>query len=438
MNPVTPDIKKGVRALDKELESTGFKEVSAPAEAQQLFDTFGTPYSLHSLDRTSNIGQVPSEYILIRKKEPLHLGNIKSTGSKEGVPVRTEAQHLNTFRTPHFLQSLDDDSSKLGQGPEHITETNPLHLANIKRTESNLEVWVPIETLHSRDSFETSDSWQLFGGTSNIAQPNKIITETTEPLLPNTIEHAGSNNDATLYLVEPSKPKSNLRSTRTLFRTNRLTRKQEIGYIMLFFGLTATATVSSVLLTKYFAESKSESKLHSGKSVLASSNAQSSILSNVQSSSNSSKQHVNTKEMYTGVTESTNSAINKGPDSVTNKTVDEKVKKVAVNLREAIDKLKKKYKSKESTDSTTIKESTNPTTKESTDSIIKHNHLNIKRAHSSMRKSIVYIIIAAALLFIVAGVFVFKIQQVKQKQKEEDLFTDMNTIQLVRQKRIKQ
>ena len=60
---------------------------------------------------------------------------------------------------------------------------------------------------------------------------------------------------------------------------------------------------------------------------------------------------------------------------------------------------------------------------QASDSVIKHSSLNIKHIHTSKQTTIVYIVIivAVALLLIVAGIFILKIQQVKK-----DLYTDMN------------
>ena len=71
-------------------------------------------------------------------------------------------------------------------------------------------------------------------------------------------------------------------------------------------------------------------------------------------------------------------------------------------------------------------ESSDPVVPKSNPATKQHNRLNAKRrGYSSMQQSIVYIVVitVAALLLIVAGVFVFKMQQTKPK---EDLFTDMN------------
>ena len=71
-----------------------------------------------------------------------------------------------------------------------------------------------------------------------------------------------------------------------------------------------------------------------------------------------------------------------------------------------------------------LKKSANPIAQAS-DSVTKHSGLKVKRAHT-MRKTIVYIVAttAVALLLIVAGIFVLKMQQATPKK--EDLFTDMN------------
>ena len=57
-----------------------------------------------------------------------------------------------------------------------------------------------------------------------------------------------------------------------------------------------------------------------------------------------------------------------------------------------------------------------------TTSVLKNIEFDINQTHSSMQKSIFFItvIAAAALLFIAAGVFAFKMQQTKPKK--EDLF----------------
>ena len=119
--------------------------------------------------------------------------------------------------------------------------------------------------------------------------------------------------------------------------------------------------------------SGSGSKLHSGGLILAPSSAQSPILSNVTFTSNTTEQPNKIAEISPRATESTDIAAT-----------------------------------------------------ESSSATKQHSHLNAKHcAHSSMQ-SIVYIavIAAAALLFIAAGVFAFKMQQAKPKK--EDLFADMN------------
>ena len=117
------------------------------------------------------------------------------------------------------------------------------------------------------------------------------------------------------------------------------------------------------------------SKSRKHKSVLTPSNAQSPILSNVQSAHNATE-HANTT-MFSGVTELSH------------------------------------------TTQATLQEH------KSADSVTTHSSLNVKRVHTSMQKTIVYIVViaAAALLFIAAGVFALIMQQDKSKQ---DLFTDMN------------
>ena len=96
----------------------------------------------------------------------------------------------------------------------------------------------------------------------------------------------------------------------------------------------------------------------------------------------------------------------KSPVSAINKLV-KKLKEVVAGIKKLIDALKEK-------------------SKKGINSVLKHSHLNTERADSSMQKSIVYIavIVVAALLFIAAGVFVFKMRKVKSKK--QDLFTNMN------------
>ena len=145
------------------------------------------------------------------------------------------------------------------------------------------------------------------------------------------------------------------------------------GAIIATCGFAGVVGYSGGELIKHFSSPESGlgsgSKLYSGVSVLGSSHGKPLILSNIQSKYNSVKQPVK-KEISSGPTEFTS-----------------------------------------------------PFASQSADSVIKHSRLNTKHTYLLKQKSIVYIIIAITLLLITAGIFAFKMQQIKLKQ---DLFTDMN------------
>ena len=157
---------------------------------------------------------------------------------------------------------------------------------------------------------------------------------------------------------------------------------KDLGKTVVLTGFVAGVGFTTLELAKHLSNPGlglgSGSKFFQGGLILVPSNVESPILSNVQSTTNATKQPEK-KKISPGVT----GLIHTTPESTSRK-------------------------------------------QKSSDFVIKHSLLNTKRAHSSMRKSIVYIVIIATttLLLIAVAVIAFKMQQIKLKK--EDLFTDMN------------
>ena len=212
-----------------------------------------------------------------------------------------------------------------------------------------------------------------------------------------------------------------------------LSRKQKIAYTMIFFGTAALVTAGvtgSVYLAK--TSSSTELKIPSGV-VFASNNSQSSILSNVQSTSNATKQPVS-KTVVTDDTELTHitseeialtKEITKSVASKATKSVaSESTNAVTSESTNAVASKATKSVASESTNAVTS-ESTNAVASKTTKSVIKNGHLNIKGTYSSKQKTIIYItVIVVIVLLLITMSVAFKIQ--KNKPKNEDLFTEMN------------
>ena len=89
------------------------------------------------------------------------------------------------------------------------------------------------------------------------------------------------------------------KNMRNFDREEYLTRKQKIAYIALFFGvlILTGVTFDFNLLNDFFKTIKSEFKLHNDRLVLIPKNAHSLIVSNIQYTSNATKQFTNKKEI---------------------------------------------------------------------------------------------------------------------------------------------